>query len=758
MTLAEVLAPPLLELITSPDVDGEHADRARFDVRSFAATEAISTLFHVKVTALHSDASIDFNEIVGSPASFRLLGHGEGGAPMSRTWTGIISQMEQTRAVSGPRAYSTYALSLVPRLWLLTQRRNYRIFQYKSELDIALEVLREWEIAIELRIDPGAYRARKYKVQYGETDYEFVYRILAEVGISYFFEMVNDETTLVLTDAPQSIERLATPLDYEDSPNLAGLKSYVTSLHRSRRVRPNRIELRDRDYRRDSSYELQAAARAFDEEKRDLALFDRRMELFYYPENFNFVDEGEDASSPYADSRGLSRTDEGEAKRLAVIDLEARRNDAYVIDFQSSDARLAPGVVFAIDGHPADEINHEKGFLVVESCIGGRSDSAVQTSCQAVSARSSYRPTLAPKPRIIGLESATVVGAAGEEIDCDEFGRVKVHFHWDRYSKRNEESSCWIPVSQTWGGAGMGGVQIPRIGQEVLVEFLAGDPDRPIVTGRVFTAVNKVPLGLPACKTQTILQSASTGHGGGHNMMRMEDKAGSEHLHMRAEKDKSVQVNNNCSTNVGSHQSLAVGGNRSTSVKGGEVRLVNGSRAKVVGGGDSLIAKGAVTVKSTTAGVSITSPVEIGIISEPGSVGIFGKAGIGVGSDVIIEIVCGGSTILMTPAAIVIDSAQVAINPGQAVLNFVRETGSLPVEPVPPAEKLSEPSLEVQKLADGMNHPDIYRSGDKERVNRRVKEIEDQYDRGKKAYQQNQQDWKKYNDAKKSYDDVVNAP
>ena len=561
MNLDELSTPPLFELFTSPDLDGEHEGRARFDVRSFVATEAISTLFQIRVTAHHVDPGLDFLEVVGAPASFRATGHGGGGAPVTRTWSGVIANMEQTRAVGGPRSYSTYELTLVPRLWLLTQRRNYRIFQYMSELAIALELLAEWEIPVTLRLDPATYRGRKYKVQYAETDYEFLYRVLSEVGICFFFEYVDDEQVVVLADAPHIAPRLEGALGHQDTPNQAEGKTFVTSLRRSQRVRPNAILLRDRDYRKDSSYELQAGAHVVDSDKRELAVFDRRLEGFYYPENFNFLDEGVDETSPHADARGLSRTDELEAKRLAFVDLASRRNDSYVIEFESNDLRLTHGVTFTIEGHPADEINHEKGFLVVESRIAGRVDSALSVSCEAVSARWVYRATLAAKPRIIGLESATVVGAHGEEIDCDEFGRVKVHFHWDRYSKRDDNSSCWIPVSQSWGGAGMGGVQIPRIGQEVLVEFLAGDPDRPIITGRVFTAVNKVPIKLPAAKTQTILQSQSTGGGGGNNMIRMEDACGIEHLDMRAEKDMNVDVLNDCTTKVGANRALTVGGN-----------------------------------------------------------------------------------------------------------------------------------------------------------------------------------------------------
>lgn len=649
-----------LELVTAPDLAG--ATPNPFQVRAFTVTEAISTLFRAQIDATHPSPSVDFDAIVGQPA--RLSIALEGGESAPRLWTGIINHLELVRALPDNEGLCSYAVTLVPRLWLLTQRRNYRVFQYQSEVDIALTMLEEWSVDHEARLDRKSYKPRKYKVQYAETDYEFFYRVLADVGVSFFFEPgESGELKVILADGPQRAPRLPEVLTYEDTPIMRSGKLFCTNLRKSQRVRPTRVTLRDRDYRRDAAFELQATA-AVDP--------DAPLELFYYPENFNFISDRDDQGSPAADDRGRARTDEREASRIAQIDLEARRNDAATVRFDANYLRLAPGSVVALDAHPSPSVNAP--FLIVEARLGGRFDGEMSLSVEAVDTKQAYRPTLAPKPRIIGLETATVVGPAGEEIHCDEFGRVRVHFHWDRLSKRNEASSCWIPVSQPWSGAGYGGSNLPRVGQEVLIEFLSGDPDRPIITGRVYTNLQKTPYKLPDNKTQSGWKSSSTGGTGGYNELMFEDKQGSELLRMQAERDKQVLVKRNSTSTVGANATQSVGGNRKITVKKAETKDVTGDRTITVKGAQRTTVTGEVKITSTNDCIGLSSTVEIDAEAPV----IFDNA-----TERLVLMV-GSSQIIMSKTNIVIQADEVDINPGKGFAKYVLENGTMPKEPVPP--------------------------------------------------------------------------
>ncbi|MCC6552341.1 MAG: type VI secretion system tip protein VgrG, partial [Polyangiaceae bacterium] len=446
------------------------------DVRHYSVTQAMSQLFTIAVTAVSENADIDFEAVAGQPASFTI--HGQGGA---RTWQGICSELHQLAVEE--RGLSTYRLSIVPRLWLASQRRNYRIFQQITELDIASKLLEEWSIAHEKHIQ-GVYKKRKYRVQYGESDFAFFSRMLEEAGISFHFEEKGGDTVCVISDAPQASEARKAPIPFRDEPTVAD-REHVTDLQVSRHVRPGRLTLRDHDYRRPASYKLLATASRGDGVE-DL------LESFHYaPGAFLFEsDKGED--TPFADDKGKHRTDEGEGQRLAQKRLAAEREDAGVITFRTNVIDLAPGVVMSVLDHPQRQVSDGKRLLVVESHIEGRVDEDFNHRCALRPASAPYHPPLAtPRPRVTGVESATVVGAPGEEIHTDEFGRVRVHFHWDRESQMDDNSSCWIHVSQPWGGAGFGGTNLPRVGQEVIVDFLGGDPDRPVIVGRVYTNLQK---------------------------------------------------------------------------------------------------------------------------------------------------------------------------------------------------------------------------------------------------------------------------
>jgi type VI secretion system secreted protein VgrG len=575
------------------------------DVRQFSVEEGICSLFTVKLIVLSEHPTLDFDAIVGFPARFSFRT-----ALIERTWSGIAIQLEQGGVEE--RGLSTYELTIAPSLWLATQRRNFRMFQQISEPDIVLKLLAEWDIEPVVRMDRAAYKKRKYRVQYGESDYAFICRMLEDAGISFFFTEVGGNTRLVLSDAPQRNELRGGKLPFVESPN-PGIApgDYVTAVRISQRVRPGKYTMRDNDYRLAPSYALVAGAAKGKS-------IEQKLERYHYtPGAFLFgTDRGE--PTPVADDKGRTRTDEAEAALLAQKRLDAKRGSANRCTLLTNAHDLSPGMVLQFAHHPHPSLAEDKPWLVLASKLEGTSYGEWTHRCEAQSASVPYRPPLVtPKPKVSGVESATVVGPPGEEIHTDEFGRVRVHFHWDRESRMDDNSSCWIHVSQPWGGAGYGAVNLPRVGQEVLVDFLGGDPDRPIIVGRVYTNLQKVPYGLPANKTQSGWKSNSTGGTGGYNEIMFEDAAGSELLRIQAERDLSKLVKHDETVTIGKDRTKTVGHDESVTIGHDRTKLVKANESATIGQNLTKTVKmneREVTGGSRTISVGINRATQVGAI------------------------------------------------------------------------------------------------------------------------------------------------
>jgi type VI secretion system secreted protein VgrG len=546
-------------------------------VRDFNVNEGLSSLFTVTLTAICDSADIDFEAVVGKEASFTL--HGRGGSG-KRTWSGLCNELHQVGVEEG--GVSTYHLRIVPRLWIASQRRNHRMFQNMTELDIATKLLDEWGVKYEKKIT-AAYKTRKYRVQYGETDFAFFCRMLEEAGIAFYFQHDGEETICVVADAAQMNELRTPAIAFRDEPTVAD-KEHVTAIRVTRSMRPGKVTLRDHDYRRPASYNLAVSASSGGDED--------QLESFHYtPGAFLFAAaSGED--TPSADDKSKHRTDEGEGQTLAKKRLAAARAGASLAAFHTNVIDLSPGTVMSILDHPGRGVKDGQRLLVVESRMDGRRDEDWVVYCEVQPADEPYHPPLrATKPKVSGVESATVVGPPGEEIHTDEFGRVRVHFHWDRESKMDDNSSCWIHVSQPWGGSGFGGMNLPRVGQEVLVDFIGGDPDRPVIVGRVFTNLQKVPYKLPANKTQSGWKSNSTNGTGGYNELMFEDAAGKELVRVQAEKDLSKLVKNDEQVTIGhdrtkvvkNNEDVTIGKNLTKQVVENEREVTGLNRTVVVG-------------------------------------------------------------------------------------------------------------------------------------------------------------------------------
>lgn len=517
--------------IDEPNLSVEVATGDPLDVRRFDVEERIDELFVVRLEVLTPDPSLDFDAIVGRPARFTVAQPLRAGRAR-KVWEGVCRELSQVRVEPG--GLSTYELILVPAMWLLTQRRNHRIFQNLSSVAIARQILGEWGIAHELatpRDDPR----RDVRVQYGETDHAFVCRMLEEAGVSHAFRADESGTRLVLSHAPHAVAPLPEPVAFRDTPTRAD-RDVVTAVRLGQRVRPGRYTLADHDTRLAASYPLGASAAADD-------AVEARLETFEYAPGALLALTAPEEGTPTADDRATVRSDEALGAAMAQARLAAARGSRREVTFETTVLELGPGVVLSIADHPHPGL--ARPLLVTASRHHGTSYEAWTHTCEARPADAPYLPACdTPRPRTSGVESATVVGPAGEEIHTDELGRVRVHFHWDRESRMDERSTPWIPVSHAWGGAGYGGTNLPRIGQEVIIDFLGGDPDRPVVIGRIYTVQQKTPYKLPDHKTQSGWKSCSTNQTGGYNEIMFEDAAGRELLRMQAEKDLDKLVKN----------------------------------------------------------------------------------------------------------------------------------------------------------------------------------------------------------------------
>ena len=554
---------PILELSFSSKEDS-------LSVRHFAVREEISTLFEVAILARSPHDEIDLESIVGQGAGFALDSGVVHLTTTTRTWTGICSHMELVQAE--PTGLSTYFLKIVPALWRTTLRRNNRIFQHLTIPEIVGKVLTEWQIEPELRLS-AQYLKHEYRVQYGETDFAFINRLLEEAGIAYFFTHSGPQTVLVLSDEPTTGEARA-PLRFVDNPNHAAELEFVTKVKLAQRVKPGRFTVRDFDFRNRLDHQLFAEARAATEVP---------YEHYNYEPGAFWYEPGQGGGTPVADDKGVARTNEKESNKLVTRNLDGERRARRKLSFEINVVDLSPGTLMTIEAHPRGDIADKK-LLVIDSSLEGEPGTEWTMKAEAVYTDVTYRPERrTPRPRIHGVQSAVIVGPAGEEIHVDEFGRVRVQFHWDREGTYNDFSSCWIRVNQGWAGAGYGFLNLPRVGQEVLVEFFEGDPDRPVITGRVFSYTRRVLYKLPDDKTKSGWKSESSPGAGGFNELSFEDAAGREVVHFQAQKDFTELVKNNQSSTVLNNRSASITANDSMTVGGSQSFSVDQSQSHTIG-------------------------------------------------------------------------------------------------------------------------------------------------------------------------------
>jgi type VI secretion system secreted protein VgrG len=533
-------------------------------VRRFSVREALSTLFEVAITALSPCDDIDLAGIVGQPAWFSITN-----GLRTRVWSGVCSALRLVEIEES--GLSTYELTLAPMLWMLTQRTNHRIFQHLSVPDIAKQLLTEHHIEHDFRL-AEVHRRLEQRVQYGESDYAFLCRLLEEAGISFCFEDdIEVGSQLVLTDRPGAGPRVSEPLPFRTEAEHSDAGEHVTEARLRLEVRPGATVIRDFDFRRPGLLLLANPGPAGPPHE-------ARYEQFFYRPGA-FLVEGDPTPGTVGDSQGTARHRIVVGTALAKRSLDADRADRLRLMFATNALSLAPGVSFSIDEHPRAELGRDQAFLVTQLDIAGENDKPWTIRGVAVPEGAGFRPPRkTPKPRIHGVQSAFVVGPPGEEIHTDEHGRVRVQFPWNRSGKDDVGVSCWLRVSQAWAGGGHGQLTIPRVGHEVLVAFFEGDPDQPVVVGRAHNAACPVPYVLPENGQVSGFRTLSSPGGGGFNEIRFDDFQGNEMVHTESARDLVRLVKNDAETEVGR--------NASRRVSRDELSLVGGERRMDVGRDD----------------------------------------------------------------------------------------------------------------------------------------------------------------------------
>ena len=613
------------------------------------ASEAFSQPFHVSVDLLSSFGEIDLMPHLGKSAVISISEDNV----LLRHFHGILTDGEFLEHLDGhgdDKKGWVYRLTLRPKAHLHEFGRNFRIFQGDSTRKIVEDVFKGCEIEASFKKLKGGNRKRKYCVQYGESDFSFACRLLEEEGIYYFYEHTENNHTLVLCDSPTSHdEAKASPLTFNPATSTirsvdAAGQAYIQEWReRVEAGGENKVTLRDFDFQRPNT-PLEQLATSGDTSPPPCDV----IEVYDYPGRYYVDDEG---------------------KELAESLLAARRANRRSYSGSSKNASLACGTTFSLKHEDNKRFNgkylltrclHTIGSEVYRSGMGGGGHMVVFEAVPAETQWKSSRKT--PRPVVWGPETAIVTGPADEEIWCDEYGRVKVQFHWDRAGPVLDKSSCWIRVSQT---GGLGNIILPRVGHEVLVDFINGDPDRPVIVGRVFNNAYMPCYDLGeksnnAEKTKATWRSKSYKEvvpsgaakplddepGPGANELRFDDKTGHEEVYVHAQRNMNTRIRRDETRYLGNDQDISIGKNRTMQIYANDTLTIGGNRETKITGNRKTVIDGTDALHA------------------------YGK--ILIESDVEIELKVGGSTIVMTPGEISISSDNIFT---KASLNNLNEGG-----------------------------------------------------------------------------------
>ena len=558
-------------------------------LRGFSGSEAISQLFHFDLDLLSENDSIKFQDVVGKSVTLRIYD----AAGAERHWNGFVSRFSQG---GQDRRLTAYRAQMVPWLWFLTRTADCRIFQNQKAPDIIQKIFKDLGFAdFKLRLY-GDFVTRDYCVQYRETDFNFVSRLMEEEGICYYFEHSDGKHTLILANDASAHDPCPNQKTarYDFRGGSVVYEDVVTEWQYQEEFRPGKWAQTDYNFETPSSSLAVTASGK------------NPYEIYEYPGEYRVRPAGES---------------------LAKIRLQEQTTPAIVFPGASGCRYFSPGYQFTLQDHYRSDLNQAYLLTAVRHMAsqgagfqvggGGGEEPTYHNSFECIPFSTPYRPArVTPEPFVQGCQTAVVVGPAGEEIYTDKYGRVKVQFHWDREGKKNENSSCWIRVSHPWAGQGWGAISIPRIGQEVIVDFLEGDPDQPIITGRVYNAGQMPPFGMPAGAVVSGIKSNSTKGGGGFNEISLNDTKGTELINIHAQfdqqkkvehdervnvgndrteqvgHDEKITIGNNRTEKVGVDEKISIGGNRTEDVAKNETITITGNRTETVKGNETHSIKG----------------------------------------------------------------------------------------------------------------------------------------------------------------------
>ncbi len=518
----------------------------KYSVLEFEMREEIFTPYNLDLVIV-TEKELELDQITGKDGELTIFGDDN-----ERTISGIIRKFE----IKGTKGrFRLYKVTITPWLWLLNLSFSTEMFQDMTTEEVVKNILKSSGIPAdmyEFRLK-NKYKKREYCVRYKESGFEFVSRLLGEEGIFYFFETTTKGHKAIFGDSDLNYDKIEgeSTVYYHKPGSFVSNNEFLTDVKLSGQLITGKYSAKDYDFKEP------AIPMDFSSEGKEA----NKYEVYDYPGHFEHNKNGKD---------------------VANINLERLSLFKETVTGQGSVPNFTTGKVFTLKDHEIDSMN--KSYLLVsvkhkgvqpqvlEELTDQTGATSYSNTFTAIPDNVTFRPTSKyKKPVVEGVQTAIITGPDGEEIYTDKFGRVKVQFHWDREDKDKSNTSCWIRVSQSWTGSGYGSVSIPRIGQEVIVSFIEGDPDRPVITGRVYHGGNESPYSLPADKTKTVFKTESTPGGGGSNELTMEDKKGSEQFYIHAEKDMDTVIKNNETLTIENNRVITVGNNHLETITGNSV-------------------------------------------------------------------------------------------------------------------------------------------------------------------------------------------
>lgn len=621
-------------------------------IEEMAGHEAMSQLFEFRLRLMSSRDDIDPRKIIAKPAILRIETWDSSRMGGERHWNGVVSRFQRTgRAASadGEDLYS-YECDIVPWFWFMTQHEDCRIFQNKTVREIVETIFDEFAYD-DFRFDlTESHPSLEYCTQYHETTFDFISRLLEREGIHYYFrhneEGGESRHILVFTDnngSNPTLDPATIPFHHAGA---AEDFDAIRTLSLDQQMRTRRVTLRDWDYSKKKLVQEDTPTVLHIGE-------DRELERYRYPGGFVGPDVG---------------------KYLSRVIMEAEEASHMRFRGDSQVRTLAPGHTFTLEGHPFDEFNIEHMVLSVWhhgrnnlNNDGGPSEYGNEFTLQPhdVTWRA---PLSTPKAHVRGPQTALVVGPQGEEIHVDAHGRIKVQFHWDRLGQYDDKSSCYVRVSQSWAGNGYGTLFIPRIGMEVVVGFLEGDPDRPLVTGCVYNGVNKPPYTNDGYTTRSGIKTLSSKGGGGTNELRFDDEKGKEEVFLHAEKDLQTRVKHDAIHFVGNDSHSSFAKNRYEEAVEEFHQITGQNRVTLVRQEEHLEVQRDIMVSSSGGNLNLSASQDF---RGTGNANLHLKAGMNLVLDAgtTLSLKAGGSSVVLGPSGVSIVGSMVNINSGGSGLS-----------------------------------------------------------------------------------------